>query len=75
MILAKMSSGENRFLFGAVVSEGSCEGIANEKLAYNTYRHILKHVLEKQGVDASSFGFHSCRSGGATELAQKRDAI
>ena len=70
MALAKMSPGQNRFLFGAMFSVGGAESIANEKLAYNTYRHILKQILERQGVDASIFGFHSCRSGGATELAQ-----
>ena len=67
---ASLSYGQNHFLFGPIRSFEGQERVGNEKLAYNTYRLILKRVLEKQEVDPTKFGFHSCRSGGATELAQ-----
>ena len=67
--LSGLRLGMNQFLFGPlIISTEGCK-IKNEILSYNTYRAILKKHLERQGVDPNSFGFHSCRSGGATELA------
>ena len=41
----------------------------NQKLSYASYRQILRSAVESIGADPSLFGFHSCRSGGATDLA------
>ena len=60
----------NHFLFGPIVAQGPRKVMKNEKLSYYAFRNILKTQLESQGVDAQSFGFHSCRSAGATELAK-----
>ena len=67
---AGLSFGMNHFLFGPIDPRGPGKGVKNEKLAYHTFRKILRTQLEGQGVDPVGFGFHSCRSGGATELAQ-----
>lgn len=67
---AGLRLGMNHFLFGPLELRGIREVIKNEKLSYYAFRNILKKHLESQGVDPVSFGFHSCRSGGATELAQ-----
>ena len=69
MKAAGLGYGENRFLFGPVTSSGLGQRIENSILAYNSFRQILRKLLVAQGVDASLFGFHSCRSGGATALA------
>ena len=68
--LAKLSLGQNHFVFGPLVSdtEKGCH-VLNQKLSYSSYRLILKSTLESVGVDSKLFGFHSCRSGGATDLA------
>ena len=65
---AGLKIGQNHFLFGPIY-KGAVPSIGNEKLSYNSYRQTLKRILEKQGIDSKLFGFHSCRSGGATELA------
>ena len=62
---AGLKYGQNHFLFGPSAGES----ILNQKLSYASYRHILKSMLERQKIDSSHFGFHSCRSGGATALA------
>ena len=68
--LARLSLGQNHFLFGPLVAD-SVKGchILNQKLSYSAYRLVLKSTLESVGVDSNLFGFHSCRSGGATDLA------
>ena len=47
----------------------SHHSILNQKLSYASYRQILRSAVESIGADPSLFGFHSCRSGGATDLA------
>ena len=64
--LSGLKPGVNHFLFGPI-SGGS--RVQNQKLSYSSYRLILKGEVEKTGADPSLFGFHSCRSGGATDLA------
>ena len=66
---AGLKRGDNHFLFGPISQSADEIKIKNELLSYNSYRHILRSQLERQGVNADLFGFHSCRSGGATELA------
>ena len=69
LTLAGLKLGDNHFLFGPISQSEVGIKIKNELLSYNSYRHILRSQLEGQGVNADLFGFHSCRSGGATELA------
>jgi hypothetical protein len=42
---------------------------STDQLARNTPNQILKRLLESVNVSSSSYGFHSCRSGGATAAA------
>ena len=64
--LSGSKPGDNHFLFGPISGKNQ---ILNQKLSYSSYRLILKGEVEKTGADPSLFGFHSCRSGGATDLA------
>ena len=66
MVKAHLSFGQNHFLFGPLSGHDS---ILNQKLSYACYRQILRSAVESIGADPSNFGFHSCRSGGATDLA------
>ena len=66
---AGLKPGDNHFLFGPIVGKSQ---VSNQKLSYASYRLILKGEVEKAGADPSLFGFHSCRSGGATDLATER---
>ena len=66
LVLSGLKLGENHFLFGPISGKNQ---VLNQKLSYSSYRLILKGEVEKAGADPSLFGFHSCRSGGATDLA------
>ena len=63
---AGLKTGQNHFLFCPLVG---LNRVANQKLSYSSFRLILKGAVESAGADSSLFGFHSCRSGGATDLA------
>ena len=39
------------------------------KLSYSTYRSIVKKAMSNLGIDPKDFSTHSCRAGGATDLA------
>ena len=67
--MSGLSLGQNHFLFGPLTFDSGVWKVRNEILSYNSYRRILNAQLVKQNLDPSLFGFHSCRSGGATELA------
>jgi hypothetical protein len=68
--LANLNVGDNHFLFGPISLDKSSVGfIKNSKLSYNSYRNILRSRLELCGLNPDKFGFHSCRSGGASNLA------
>ena len=41
----------------------------NQKLAYTSFRDIVKSSVERIGLDPKLFGTHSLRAGGATDLA------
>ena len=71
MKLANLSLGQNHFLFGPVKLDKSSGvfKVLNSKLSYNSYRLILRKQLVQGGFDPDLYGFHSCRSGGATSLA------
>ena len=66
--LAGLSLGSNHFLFCPLNGNGL---VVNKKLSYSSYRQILKESVESIGADPSLYGFHSCRSGGATDLASQ----
>ena len=71
MALAGLSVGEPHFLFGPIIRQRSRDCIKNSKLSYNSYRKILRSQLLAYGYNPDQYGFHSCRSGGATSLANK----
>ena len=64
--MAGLRLGDNQFLFCPISGKNQ---ILNQKLSYSSFRLILKGAVESAGADSSLFGFHSCRSGGATDLA------
>jgi integrase len=69
--LANLHVGQDHFLFGPLSFDPSSKFmfVLNEKLSYNSYRKILRDKLSQNGLSPDSFGFHSCRKGGATSLA------
>ena len=71
MTLAGLSVGDSHFLFGPIIRQGGRDCVGNTKLSYNSYRKILRSTLSSYGYNPDLFGFHSCRSGGATTLARK----
>ena len=71
MALAGLSVGEPHFLFGPIIRQRSRDCIKNSKLSYNSYRKILRSQLLAYGYNSDQYGFHSCRSGGDTSLANK----
>ena len=69
MHLASLQMGVPHFLFGPIVRRGDKWVLQNRKLSYNTFRKILRTLLTKFGHNPGQYGFHSCRSGGASSLA------
>ena len=69
--LAHLSLGDNHFLFGPIIfdNKNKVHRIENHILSYNSYRNILRDKLSSIGLNPNQFGFHSCRSGGASALA------
>ena len=71
MEMAGLSLGDAHFLFGPIIRQGDRDCIGNSKLSYNSYLKLLKSCLSLYGYNPDQYGFHSCRSGGATSLATK----
>ena len=69
MKLASLRFGMPHFLFGPIVKRGNHWVLQNEKLSYNSFRKALRELLMKFGLNPDHYGFHSCRSGGASSLA------
>lgn len=69
--VAGLILGDNHFLFGQITFNSALgtNGIKNSLLSYNSYRKILRDKVLSSGFNPDDFGFHSCRSGGATSLA------
>ena len=61
--------GMNHFLFCPLKKKGSSWMAVNQKLAYTSFRDIVKSSVERIGLDPKLFGTHSLRAGGATDLA------
>ena len=71
MEMAGLSLGDAHFLFGPIIRQGDRDCIGNSKLSYNSYLKLLKSCLSLYGYNPDQYGFHSCRSGGATSLASQ----
>ena len=71
--LADLKLGENCFLFSPLrkmASSGRFE-LCKSILPYASYNRIIKTSIVKLGLDPKLFGTHSCRAGGASDLAPK----
>ena len=68
---ARLNLNDNHFLFTGIKYDKSLRDFAvtNSKLTYNVFREIVKKAVLELGYDPNEFGTHSCRSGGATDLA------
>ena len=53
-----------------MASSGRFE-LCNSILPYASYNRIIKTSIVKLGLDPKLFGTHSCRAGGASDLAPK----
>ena len=68
---AGLKLGDNHFTFTPI--EYDCKKkqqvTKNAKLSYSSYRFIVKKAVSNIGIDPKDFSTHSCRAGGATDLA------
>ena len=69
LVLSNLKIGENHFLFSPIKKNGSSYSVTNKILAYSTYNDIVKNAISLIGEDPKLYGTHSCRSGGASDLA------
>ena len=73
LVLAGLKLGMNHFLFCPVkrnVSSGKIK-LCNSKLSFASFSSIIKIAISRLGLDPKLYGTHSCRAGGATDLAPK----
>ena len=73
MALAGLKLGDNQFLFSPIkrsTISGKHE-LCTSIFSYTSYNRITKSSIVKLGLDPKLFGTHSCRAGGATDLAPK----
>ena len=70
---ANLKIGDNCFLFPTLKFDYKLRKVVmTEKiLSYDKYRMIVKNAVEQLGLDSSFFITHSCRSGGASQLASQ----
>ena len=68
---AHLNFNQNRFFFAPIKFDKTLRKFAltNSKLSYDAYRNIVKQAVSDIGFDPNEFCTHSCRSGGANELA------
>ena len=64
-----LKPGLNHFLFCPLRKSGQSFTLINQKISYTSYRDIVKRAVRRIGEDETLYGTHSCRSGGATDLA------
>ena len=69
LLNAGLEVGKNHFLFGPLKKSSNGFSVANSILSYASFNDIVKKAVGKLGLDKDKFGTHSCRSGGATDLA------
>ena len=67
--LSRLEPGQNHFLFCPLSKTLNCYALANKILSYTSFRDIVKNRVKSLGLDCQKYGTHSCRSGGATDLA------
>ena len=67
--MANLAPGLNHFLFCPLKKSGQTFSLINKKLSYTSFRDIVKNAVKQIGEDESQYGTHSCRAGGATDLA------
>ena len=67
--ITNLKFGQNHFLFCPLKRERCSYSLTNKRLAYTSYRDIVKRAVKSIGLDEKMYGTHSCRSGGATDLA------
>lgn len=68
---ANLKIGDNHFLFSPIECDkfSKKDVVKNTKLSYQSYRGIIKNSAKELGLNPDDFGTHSCRAGGATDLA------
>ena len=68
---ANIKIGDNHFLFSPIRFDKAkkIHVLDNSKLSYLSYREIIKKAVAGIGLDPKDYGTHSCRSGGATDIA------
>ena len=71
--MAQLGYTKNHFLFCPIVFSPKSKkfSLKNAKLSYDVYRNIVKEAVSSLGIDPTEYSTHSCRSGGATALADK----
>ena len=65
----KLTLGMNHFLFCPLKRHNDAWTTANSILSYSSFRDIIKRSVMKIGLNSDNFSTHSCRAGGATDLA------
>ena len=69
LTMSKLEPGKNHFLFCPLSKTQHHYTLANKILSYSCFRDIVKNGVTALGLDCRKYGTHSCRSGGATDLA------
>ena len=69
--MANISIGQNHFLFAPIIFDLKRKifSLQNKKLSYSVFNEVVKEAVSDLGLDPHEYGTHSCRSGGATDLA------
>ena len=65
----KLTLDDNHFLFCPIKKVKEKYLTTNNILSYTTYNDITKKMVKSIGLEPSNYGTHSCRAGGATDLA------
>ena len=71
MTKAGLVLGEPKFLFGPMLRRKRESSIKNAQLSYTSYSALLRRFLVAECLEPKIYGFHSCRSGGASSPATK----
>ena len=69
--MSDLSIGKNHFLFAPIIFDLKKKRflLQNKKLSYTVFNEVVKEAVSDLGLDPHEYGTHSCRSGGATDLA------
>ena len=69
LTMTNLKIGQDHFLFCPLKKARSSYVATNKRISYSSYRDVVKRAVKSVGLDESLYGTHSCRSGGATDLA------